>query len=395
MIRSHAFEVLGFVPATAHFGKEIWVDCYAVDPRTKLLRRKRYRCNLKGQGRAARKAFAVDLVDKLNRELRSGWNPWVKPLPAREARTLESVLIEYLRVIERTTSNRSPLSYRSNVTRLLAWCVLEKIHDAPVESFTWKHALAYMDQIRDVRKVGNTTFNNYLQYGLAMFNWMIERGYREDNPFKRVKRMRKVQKRRVLITQIEFKQCLDWFRVHHPEMVTVCLLVFHTLLRPRSELLRIKVRDVDLAQGVINVDGKHTKSKRVRQTAIAHAVKDYLIRTGLGSVPGEFYLVGKGLRPSIRPSGYNYMGLLWDKMRKALNWGSEKQMYSLRDSGIVQLITDGVDLHVVMRQADHSSLEVTNRYVQHYFADSAKQVQDRATTVIDESFNLPRGAKRR
>ncbi len=40
----------------------------------------------------------------------------------------------------------------------------------------------------------------------------------------------------------------------------------------------------------------------------------------------------------------------------------ELQFYSLRDSGIIEKIRNGLDLITVMQLADHSSLEITNTY---------------------------------
>ena len=45
-----------------------------------------------------------------------------------------------------------------------------------------------------------------------------------------------------------------------------------------------------------------------------------------------------------------------------VNLEKEIQFYSLRDSGIIEKIRDGLDLITVMQLADHSSLEMTNVY---------------------------------
>lgn len=388
--RHHCIEVLGFVPAEVHVTKNlVYVDLYAHDPVQRKWRRKRYKLN-RYKGLDKRKVMARELCEKLNRMMRDGWNPWVQPMvssPASEV-TLRNALLEYTEVKTKTTTNRSHISYKFHARKLAEWCEPYGILDLPVKEFTWSHAQRYMDQIRDVRKVNSTTFNNYHLFANGIFNWMIERGYCEENPFNRVQRLRKVQKYRTLISQEQFRECLTWFEQNDPPMVTVCLFVYHTLLRPRSELLRIKVKDLDLVNGVINVSGEFSKSKRIRRPAIPPAMIEYLKRSNVMKADPDDYVVGKGLVPNKVPSGYNYMGMCWVKMRKALNWTTDKQLYSLRDSGIVQLIADGVDLHVVMRQADHQNIETTNRYIQHYFPNYAKQVQERATSVLDKEGSL-------
>lgn len=380
--RCHSVAVLGYVPAEAHFTrKNSWVDLYAFDPVTGKLRCKRYKLN-RIKSRNEKRAYARQLCLRLNEELSKGWNPWVVPLDPQAEKTLAEACEEYLRLKLRTTTNRSPASYQSHVRMLLAWCGKHRMGNITVSAFAKKHALQYMDYIRDERKVNNTTYNNYHLFASGIFNWFIERGYITVNPFSAIKRLRKTQKLRTLISKEDLKQCLKWFEENNPPMVYVCLFVFHTLLRPRSELMRIKVKDVDLENGVINVDGSMSKSKRVRRPAIPPFMVDYLKRSPLMQADPDDYVVGKGLRPGPIESGYNYMGLCWNAMRKALGWGSDKQLYSLRDSGIIQLIRDGVDLHVVMRQADHATIETTNRYIQHYFPNSAQQIHQKATSMM-------------
>lgn len=377
--RTHAVEVLGYAPAEIHFTKDTYIDLYAIDPATGRLKRKKYRLN-HIRSAARRKQHARDLCEALNKKLRSGWNPWEEPLAIEKQVTITEACEQFLEEKTRTTKNRSPHSYRGHVKRLLTWCEEKGIKDMPAAGFTKERARAYMKWIQDTRKVNEATFNNYHLFCTIIFNWMVNREYLKENPMKGVVKLRSPQKLRTLITVEERKACMEWFAANRPAMVTVCMWVFHTLLRPRSELMRIRVRDVDLENGVVNVRGTDTKSSRVRRPAIIPAMVAHLRQTSLVNADPMDYVVGKGLVPGPEPSGYNYIGLCWNEMRAALNWGKEKQLYSLRDSGIVQLIADGVELQVVMRQADHQNIETTNRYIQHYFAGGASQIHQKGST---------------
>ncbi len=139
------------------------------------------------------------------------------------------------------------------------------------------------------------------------------------------------------------------------------------------------MQNVDLRNGVVNVDGRVSKSSRIRRPAIADVILPYIAASPLiGAKPG-WYVVGKGLLPGPVKSGQNTVGNRWNAMRKALGWAVDKELYSLRDSGIVQLIADGLDLHFVMRQAGHKDIATTNRYVQHYFTNGLEEVKMKAT----------------
>jgi len=65
----------------------------------------------------------------------------------------------------------------------------------------------------------------------------------------------------------------------------------------------------------------------------------------------------------------------WDNLRFDLNIPKEMQFYSLRDSGIIQMLEDGISPEMVQKQADHHSLEVTSEYVKHARPDGIEEIR--------------------
>jgi integrase len=233
------------------------------------------------KGLAERKAYARRVAAELNNKLARGWNPLQAGEATKAWHTLDTVLDHYLSVKQRDTQHSSPKTDGSFVRVFRAWCAKEGLLKKAVSVFNKRHALRFLDHLLDERGVGNITYNNYILRSSIMFIWMVERDYRSDNPFKGQRRRSKTEKLRTLITEDERRECLDWFSRNDPPMVLVCLYVFHTLLRPRSELLRIRVKDVDLHQGVITVSGADSKGKRIRRPAIPDVMLPYLAASPL------------------------------------------------------------------------------------------------------------------
>lgn len=370
--------MLGYVPAEAHHGEVSYIDYYVREPITGAKRRMRIKLN-HVKSAAKRKAYARGLVAEINIKLARGWNPLTAAADARSWMSLDEVLDQFIASKVRDTNHSSPKTYISFVSVFRGWCRKEGLLPKVCSTFTRAHAMRFLDHLLEVRKVNPTTYNNYILRSSILFIWLMEREYRADNPFKGIRRQRRMEKLRTLITDEERTQCLAWFQEHDPPMVMVCLFVFHVLLRPRSELLRIRVQDLDLVNGTVNVSGHDSKSKRVRRPAIPDVMLPFILASNIMQAKPTDYVVGKDLLPGKEPCGHNTTGNRWHKMRKALRWPADKQLYSLRDTGIVQLITDDIDLQYVMRQADHRSIETTNRYVQHYFHKGAQQVRTKAT----------------
>ena len=56
-------------------------------------------------------------------------------------------------------------------------------------------------------------------------------------------------------------------------------------------------------------------------------------------------------------------GRTWANMREALGFSSCYQFYSLKDTGITEMLEAGVPAKMVQELADHHSLEMTQKYV--------------------------------
>lgn len=384
MPRTQAFELLGYVPAEAHFGAITYIDYYVRDPITKGKRRQRIKIN--HVPAAQRKAYARRVCLELNNKLATGWNPLLQGEASKSWYTMAQVLDQYVEHKVRDTQFSSPKTYISFANIFRGWCRNNGVLSRSVAAFSRGHALRFLEHLTAVRKVGSVTYNNYILRSSILFIWMMEREFRADNPFKGIRRKRTNEKFRTLLTQEERAQCLEWFQENDPPMVLVCMFVFHTLLRPRSELLRIKVGFVDLHNGVINVSGTQSKSKRIRRPAIPDVMLPYLAASPIVKAKSHDFVVGKDLLPGPLKCGHNTSGSRWAKMRTALEWPADKTLYSLRDTGIVQLIADGLDLHYVMKQADHKNIATTNRYVQHYFPEGVEAVRKNATGFKASTF---------
>jgi len=88
----------------------------------------------------------------------------------------------------------------------------------------------------------------------------------------------------------------------------------------------------------------------------------------LEKYPKNYFLFGTDLLPSdTRVSNKRYRNE-WQKVRKKLKLPAEMQLYSLRDTGINEMLKSGIDNLTVMQHADHSDLSITTIYANH--ADS-------------------------
>lgn len=65
------------------------------------------------------------------------------------------------------------------------------------------------------------------------------------------------------------------------------------------------------------------------------------------------------------------VGRTWAVMRSSLSLPASCQFYSLKDTGITEMLESGVPAKYVKELADHHSLEMTERYIH---KSSAKKI---------------------
>ena len=226
-------------------------------------------------------------------------------------------------------------------------------------------AMAFMDEIE--KQVSARTYNNYIRFYKTLWNWLVERGYCSENPFQKFVRKPKrliTKNRRVLST--DERQALEQLLiVENPEYFVMCLLCYYCFIRPK-EIALLKVGDIHLKEQVVAISGAIAKNDKDSYRTIPDVMMKYLIKLKLDA-PSEYYLFAQhpeyDFTPGKKKLCSRKIAKYWEYIRKKLHWGKELKFYSLKDTGMTNMISDGIPLTFVQEQADHSSIAMTAVYV--------------------------------
>lgn len=379
MPRCGAAEILGYVPPELHEGKEWFIDFYAKHPDTGALKRKRIKVN-RIKSIAQRRAYCRELIHEITKRLQAGWSPWQKGEAPQQFITLRDAMDQWERVKLRQLRHSSPYSYTSILRILRDWAADRGMMDKHVAAFTAAHASEWMYYLDDERGIAARTSNNYLTIARMVFAYFIERRMISANPFDHIRKQRPHAKSRTYLTEEDRQEMVAWMEQHAPHMVMPVILIYGALIRP-GELRRMRVELIDIERQVITLPAEVTKTNIERFPAIPDWMVPYLLRSNLHNLPGKTWLMGPGLAPGNKPCARNTLTNEWVKMRTALGWPATKQLYSLRDTGIIQLLRDGVDLLHVMQQAGHTEIATTNKYLRHAFPNGPAEVREKATSL--------------
>lgn len=349
-----------FRPAEIHDNaSSTTIVYYAKNPATGLLERQRVKLNHIHDKRERLK-YGRLMVQKINKQLYEGWNPVIEKSGLSKVVTVS----EAVRLYKKSYSNVRPDSLRSydSMTKAFTdFCTLYNMSDKPIYEFGRQAAQQYMLHIDD-RDVSAKTYNNYVRFMGQFMNFCVDKGLAKENPFASIKLKRVDEKKRTVIPPEVRQKIMDYLvREDMEGFRLLCLLTYHCLIRPK-ELLMLKVSYVSMKNNLIIIPAEVAKNHCERQISmpmdIAVLMADYI-----KSAESNQYLFSRGYKPGRVLLTTRDTGRTWANLRTELGLPKCYQFYSLKDTGITEMLEAGVPAKMVQELADHHSLEMTQKYV--------------------------------
>lgn len=379
-IRQKNASLMQYREAVLYEGEKEWfVYYYATDPAVKKLSRKKIKLN-HIKSIKDRRAAAKRIIKAINKKLAAGWSPFVEVGAEKCYAFVFEALDKWLLYREKEAETHSMRSYKSFVRRLKEQLLKrDKGPTMQMIEFTPGTASIIMEDLREDPKISLRTWNNYLSMYCTIFNWMIEHNYTNHNPFIHIKKVprKKIKKNRRPLTAME---CLELERFltdnGYTNYLAMCYLCYYCCIRP-NEISLLKVSDISIKEQCVYISEDIAKNDNSSVRVIPDAAIWVFKKLDL-TAPPNYFLFGfnKQFSPSPRRAEGREIARFWnDVIRKELHWPMELQFYSLKDTGITQLLEDGVAPNYVQGQADHSSLSITSIYASKVNKEAREQLR--------------------
>lgn len=359
--------VIGWKPPVFHQRSECYVSFSAFDPSFGRLRRKRIMLD-RIKGKRQQREYADALMKRLTEKLMDGWNPFIEASQPLEYTKFADVLLryrEYLQKLfnEHNLREESLKDYTSKVNVLENW-----IHDKRMNitySYQWDHhnVSKFLDYIFVERNNTVITRNNYLTWLKTFSKYLLERGYISQNPtqsFERIKNRRK--KERDVIPDEVMVQIRDYLMERNKHFLLACEILHYLFVRPR-ELSFLKIGDFQLKKKTLILHGEHTKNGNDATITLPSHVIKLMIDLNIFSYPSQYYLFSSDFTPGVEHKSEKFFRDYWHRnLRKDLGFSMRYKFYSLKDTGITNMLRANTDVLSVRDQARHSSILITDIY---------------------------------
>jgi len=347
------------------------VEYFIADPVTDKMLRKRIRLTRlvnRVPNKRQRLIAAQQVADNLNAKLRGGWSPIHETEDSRLYTPLATLREKFLSAKGAEGCRSTTLTqYRSVTDIWLRWCEDNGHGDRYSGTYLRPLAIRYMDDILEKRQ-RHRSYNNTLKVMKVFFQWAVEHCYAKENPFSGIKMLKKEPKIRILVPSEARNKVREWYAATRPAMNIVCQLVYSSAIRP-AEILKIQLKHIHLDQHYIEIPGANAKNHKARMASLTPSLVTMLepVVKRWNQKP-DYFLIGfnEDLAPDVRAVNKSYFQKSWERMRNATGLPKEMQLYSLRDTGLTDLLHAGVDPLTVQHHADHSSLDIQAIYTRHH-----------------------------
>lgn len=351
--------------------KEVKVSFYAFDPVSGVLKRKLVRLNreLKHiKGKRAKREYAEGVAARIRDELKAGWNPWLQQSDGLVYVSWSDACERYKEYLTKQLNehNMRPdtvVGYLSKHKILREWVARERKCVRYAYQFDKRLVDAFLDYVFLDRDNTIRTRNNYLNWLKSFSTWLLQKSFVEDDPTKGIAQMknRSGKKNRDVIPDSVLQQIHDYLEKNNRHYLLACYLLHYLFVRPK-EIANVKIEDFSLSRQTLLIHGDVAKNwQDAVVTVPAHVIR-LMVDLRVFDSPGCYYLFSEGFRPGREFRDEKCFRDYWLKMRKVLKFSDRYKFYSLKDTGITNMLRANTDVLSVRDQARHSSILITDIY---------------------------------
>ena len=267
------------------------------------------------------------------------------------------ILSQYLDFLEiaRGLSQHPIDAYRRDLTEFLEFCLSKNVEE--INKIERTHINGYILKLHE-NKLNPTSVMRKTASLRGFFKWLCANEICEKNPALTLEPPKVPQKLPKVITAEEINIILSE-NLNKREKVILELL-YGCGLRV-SELVNLKIHDIDISAKYLQCTGKGSKERIVPIGSKAlHAIKMYIkerdfILQKTRKTSKNLLLTEEG-KNITRQEVYNFIHKLGEKIHKSIS------PHTLRHTFATHLLENGADLRVVQELLGHSDVSTTQLY---------------------------------
>jgi integrase len=356
-------------PARLSCGVRWYIEYYVYHIELKKMVRKRIQLN-SIEKISERRAYANKLLRKLNSELEKGWSPYIDEESAKSYQLLTKVLEDFIKLnrkkyAEGDIREATILSYGSYYNKISEYIVKFKLEELYIYNFNKDFIVKYLDYIYNELNLSSRTRDNYLKFLRLFSNYLVERSFLKVSPATSVNilgKNKRAAKSRTVIPANIMEKVSEYLLKNNKDFLLAAQILYFCMVRPK-EMSYIKIGHIDLNRSTIFIPGETAKNYKDAVVTIPVSLNILISEMGIMDYPPNYYLFSAGFKPGEKHAKEKQFSRYWERhVRKDLDLPLTLKFYSLKDTGITDMIRMYNDPILARDQARHHDLTITNIY---------------------------------
>lgn len=283
----------------------------------------------------ARLAAGKNLCEALKRYLQDGHNPFEKRRLKADVNSIKYTTIEALDIAFNQKKNSWKQSTKDvNLVYLESfkkWITNKKLDKEPIEYLTRKHISFYLGYLVEKKNISNTSRNNHKRLLSSLFTELEEKEIIKNNFIIKIASLKAAPKKNKPFTITEIDNIFKYCKEHQPYLYQFLKVMWYTFLRP-VEITRLKVKNINLIDNIIDVESKTEAREYIR---IVTPLQLYFNSLVFHNFEKEMFVFGKdhsvGYWETIKEkSREDFFIRRFKKVKDHFGFSSDYGIYSLR-----------------------------------------------------------------
>lgn len=270
---------------------------------------------------------------------------------------IKKIAAHYRQYLARMIKQSTRADYNKRLEMLVCYASMQGI--TAIEDIDFTQFLEWMFIYRGVAP---RTHNNYRTWCLSFCKWLRQQHYISGDPLLDVPPLKEPPKVRQPLPPSVLARVRDFLNERNKHYLLAVMMEYYCFIRP-DELSNIRIGDIDAKAHAIYVRAEISKNGKAEMVGLNNAVLSLMRELHVLRSPKDWYLFSVRCRPGATKLNSRMFRERWARLRKRLDLPKEYQFYSLKDSGIRDL-ANSEGIVIARDQARHSSVAVTNKYLQ-------------------------------
>lgn len=309
-----------------------------------------------------RKKFGKNLCEVYRDLLKQGWNPYVNNKPDPVLMKSNLTVQEGFKMAldnkksEWTENTARDMDFR--ITGFLNFAKTQAFAGMQLQELTARHIVAFLNHLA-TKGESNTSINNYRACISAIIGKLVGDGELQYNFVRDIPKRKSKPLKNKPYTPDQVKNIKEYLEANDQKLLFYLKFICYAFLR-NSEIVRLKVGDIDLSQDLFTV---RTKTETRATVRIIPQLKKELEKINLHKYSPDDFLFTDGDTPgpweATEKQKTDHYGWRFRAVKAHFNFKNEYGIYSLRHTFAVDLYNAFIKQGLTTVEAELKMLPIT------------------------------------